>query len=74
VQAVVPWLIIALVAVPLVIVAFGVTRRKTSAGERPATATPQERAETEREFAEAEKYEAEWREQDKKRFRRQRLP
>jgi hypothetical protein len=71
---VLPWIIIAVVAVPLVILAFVATRRKTSAGERPAIENADARARTEQEFAEAEDYEAKWREQDKKRYRQQRLP
>jgi type III secretory pathway component EscV len=69
-----PWLIFAVVAVPLVLLAFVATRRKVAAGERPARDTAQARAETEKEFAAAEDYEAKWREQDKERFHRERLP
>jgi hypothetical protein len=69
-----PWLIFALVAVPLVVVAFVAARRRTVAGEHPATEDPRARAETEQEFAEAEAYEAKWREEDKKRYRQERLP
>ena len=70
----IPWLIFALVAVPLVLLAFVATRRRTAAGERPARADARARAETEKEFADAEAYEAKWREQDKEKFRRERLP
>ena len=69
-----PWLILGLVAVPLIVVAYAVSRRKTAVGERPASADAQARARTEQEFAEAEAYEAKWREEDEKRFRRERLP
>jgi hypothetical protein len=69
-----PWIIFALVAVPLVVVAFAASRRRTAAGEHPATEDEQARAETEREFAEAEAYEAKWHEQDKERYREERLP
>ena len=44
------------------------------AGEHPATEDAQERARTEQEFAEAEAYEAKWREEDKERFHQERLP
>ena len=71
---VIPWLIMALVAVPLVVAAFVVTRRRTAAGEHPATEDAQDRARTEQEFAEAEAYEAEWREEDKERFHQERFP
>ena len=70
----IPWLIMALVAVPLVVAAFVVTRRGTAAGEHPATEDAQDRARTEQEFAEAEAYEAKWREEDKERFHQERFP
>jgi len=71
---VIPWIIIALVAVPLVVVGFMASRRRTVAGEHPASEDAQERARTEQEFAEAEAYEAKWREEDKERFHKERLP
>jgi hypothetical protein len=71
---VIPWLIFALVVVPLVVIAFVATRRRRAAGEHPATEDAQERARTEQEFAEAEAYEAKWREGDKERFHQERLP
>jgi hypothetical protein len=71
---VIPWLVFALVAVPLVVLAFAAARRRTAAGEHPATEDAETRARTEEEFAEAEAYEAEWREQDKERFHQERLP
>ena len=64
----------ALVAVPLVVIAFVATRRRTAAGGHPPTEDARTRDLTEREFAEAEAYEAEWREEDKKRFHEERLP
>ena len=69
-----PWIVIALVAVPLVVVGFMATRRRTVAGEHPASEDARERARTEQEFAEAEAYEAKWREEDKERFHQERLP
>ena len=69
-----PWLIFALVAVPLVVVAFVATRRRKVAGEHPASEDAQERALTEKEFAEAEAFEAKWREEDKEKYRHERLP
>ena len=70
----IPWLIFALVVVPLVVIVFAASRRRTAAGEHPASEDAQERARTEEEFAEAEAYEAEWREKDKERYRQERLP
>jgi hypothetical protein len=71
---VIPWIIFALVAVPLVVVGFVATRRRTAAGEHPASEDAQERALTEQEFADAEAYEAKWHEDDKERYRQERLP
>lgn len=67
----IPWIIVAVVAVPLVVIAFLGMRRKTAAGELLAT---EDAEETEQEFAEAEAYEARWREEDKERFHQERLP
>ena len=70
----IPWIIFAVVLVPLVVVGFVATRRRTAAGEHPAGEDAQERARTEQEFAAAEAYEAEWREQDRERYRQEDLP
>ena len=70
----IPWIIIALVVVPLVVAGFVVTRRKTTAGEQLASEDAQTRARTEHEFAEAEAYDAKWREADQEKHRRERLP
>jgi len=51
-----------------------VSRRRTAAGEHPAGEDAQAQALTEEEFAEAEAYEAKWREEDKERYREERLP
>lgn len=67
----IPWLIFAVVVVPLVLVGFAMSRRRTAAGEHPAG---EDAAETEREFAAAEAYEAKWHEEDKERYRQERLP
>jgi hypothetical protein len=64
----------AVVAVPLVVVGFVATRRRTTAGEHPASEDARARARTEQEFAEAEAYEAKWREEDLERFHQERLP
>ena len=68
----IPWIIVAVVVVPLVVVAFSLTRRATRADLSAESAESQAR--TEREFADAEDYGAEWHEEDKARFQRERLP
>ena len=70
----IPWLIFAVVVVPLVVVAFVVVRRNTAAGEHPALEDDAARARTEQEFADAEAYEAKWHEADKERYHEERLP
>ena len=67
-----PWIILAVVAVPLVVVAFVATRRNTAANEPLADADAEAR--TEQAFAEADAYEAAWHEEDKERFHQKRLP
>ena len=68
----IPWIIIAVVAVPLVVIGFMATRRNTAASEAPADANARGRAE--QEFSEAEAYEAKWHEEDKERYHQERLP
>ena len=70
----IPWIIFALVVVPLVVVAFVASRRRTAAGEHPANEDAEAKARTEQEFAEAEAYEAKWLEEDKARHDKERLP
>jgi len=62
---VIPWLIFALVAVPLAVIAFATVRRRNAGYEHPAGEDAATRARTEREFAEAEAYEEQWREEHK---------
>lgn len=69
---VIPWIIVAVVVVPLLIAAFVVMRRNTAAAELPAS--DDVAARTEGEFAEAEAFEAQWHEEDKKRYQQERLP
>jgi hypothetical protein len=71
---VIPWIIFAVVVVPLAVVGFVATRRRTAAGEHPASEDAKAKALTEQEFAEAEAYEAKWHEEDKKRYHEERLP
>lgn len=67
----IPWIIIAVVAVPLVVIAFMAMRRNTAASERTSNDAD---GRTEQEFADAEAYEAKWHEEDKERFHQERLP
>jgi hypothetical protein len=59
---VLPVIIFALVAIPLLIVAVAVAKKRTAAGE-PAPGDTAGQAEIEREFDEAERYQEAWREQ-----------
>ena len=68
----IPWIIMAVVAVPLVVIAFIAMRRKTAASELPADDDAQ--ALVEQEFAEAEAYDEKWREEDKERASQKRFP
>jgi hypothetical protein len=67
---VIPWIIIAVVAVPLVVVAFMAMRRNTAASEPADDSDARVRAE--QDFAEAEAYEAKWHEEDKERYHQER--
>ncbi len=58
-----PVLIFALVALPLLVLAFLAQRRSKRAGQHAAGETDKERVLEEEEFAEAERYQAEWREE-----------
>lgn len=71
----IPWIIVAVVLVPLVVIAFVVTRRNTAAGELPAAGEDGGvRERTENELAAAEAYEEKWHEADKERYHQERLP
>jgi len=65
----IPWLILAVVVVPLFIVAYVLTRRRS-----PKAMSELDDETAENEFAEAEAFEAEWHEADKQRFHDERLP
>ena len=67
----IPWIIFAVVVVPLVVIAFVAMRRKTAAGE---VLPDDDQARVEQEFAEAEAYEAKWREEDKEKSSQERFP
>jgi hypothetical protein len=71
---VIPWIIFAVVVVPLAVVVYVATRRRAAVGEHPASEDAKAEALTEQEFAEAEAYEAKWHEEDKKRYHEERLP
>ena len=58
---VLPVLIVALIAIPLLVLAFGAMRRSNHANEHPASETDADRLRTEQEFEESERYQAEWR-------------
>lgn len=70
----IPWIIFAVVAVPLLVVGFVVARRRADASEHPPDEDGQREVLTEQEFAEAEAYEAKWRDEDKERYREELLP
>jgi uncharacterized membrane protein len=67
----IPWIIFAVVVVPLVVIAFVAMRRKAAAGE---LLDDEAQARAEEEFAEAEAYDAEWREKDEEKSRQERFP
>ncbi len=70
----IPWLIIGLVAVPLLIVAFVASRRRTTSFEHPAGEGAHASALTDQELADAEAYGAKWREEDRARYDQEDLP
>jgi hypothetical protein len=71
---VLPWLILALLAVAFAVAGVAARRRMRGA-EHPAGEGAEEGALlTEQEFAAAEAYDAEWREEDKERYHQERLP
>ena len=66
----IPWIIFAVVVVPLAVVAFVATRRRITAGEHPAGGPEL----TEEEFEAAEAAQAQWQEEEKERYHQERLP
>ena len=60
-----PVIIFVAVAVPLLVIGFVAVRRRSSAAERAVPETDAERRRTEQEFEEAERYQAQWREEHK---------
>lgn len=69
-----PIVILAAIAIPLLVVAFAAVRRSARAGEHPSSETEADRERTAHEFDEAEQYEAEWREENRDHLREERLP
>ena len=61
-----PVIIIAVVAIPILIIAFRATQRSKQAGEHPVPEDDATRQEIEKEFAAAEAYQEQWREEEKK--------
>ncbi len=58
-----PIVIIAAVAIPLLAIAFFASRRSTKAGEHPVAETDAHRRLIEQEYEESERYQAQWREE-----------
>ena len=56
-----PIIIVVVVAIPVLVLAVMKVRRRTTAAEHPAGEGAPDRAEIEREFAESERYQEEWR-------------
>jgi uncharacterized membrane protein len=54
------------IAVPLVVIAFFAVRRSKAAGEHPVAETSEEQERIEEQFAQAEAYQEEWREEERK--------
>jgi hypothetical protein len=61
---VLPVIILAAVAIPLLVIAFLAVRRSAAAGEHPSGETGADRRRNEEEFEEAERYQAELRERE----------
>ncbi len=63
---VIPWVILAVVAVPILVIAFSKMRKKDEAGEHPAGETDADQERIEQEFEESERYQEEWRKEHRK--------
>ena len=61
-----PLIIIAVVVIPLLVLRSAATRRSKAAGEHPVAEDDLTKQRTEQEFAEAEAYQEQWREEEKK--------
>jgi hypothetical protein len=61
-----PVVIIVVVAIPVLIIAFRATQKSKAAGEHPVPEDAASRQRIEDEFAQAEAYQEQWREEEKK--------
>jgi hypothetical protein len=68
-----PWLIFGGIAILVLVVGAGLMTQRKQA-EHPAGETAADRAETEREFEEAERYQEQWREEHHKDLEDKRIP
>ena len=60
-----PLIIIAVVVIPLLVLAFRATQRSKAVGEHPVPEDDRTKQRTEQEFADAEAYQEQWREEEK---------
>ena len=60
-----PIVIIAAVAIPLLAIAFFASRRRVKEGEHPAAETDAHRRLVEQEYEESERYQEQWREEQR---------
>ena len=61
-----PVIIIVIVVIPILVLAFRATRRSKAVGEHPVPEDDRTKQRIEQEFAEAEAYQEQWREEEKK--------
>ena len=61
-----PLIIIAVIAIPLLVIAFRATQQSKVSGEHPIPEDDRTKERIEEEFAEAEAYQEHWREEEKK--------
>ncbi len=61
-----PVIVIVIVVIPLLFMAYRAATRSKVAGEHPVTEDDATQARTEQEFADAEAYQEQWREEEKK--------
>jgi uncharacterized membrane protein len=54
------------IGLPLLVIAFFLVRRSKQSGEHPVAETPEEQERIEEQFAQAEAYQEEWREEERK--------
>jgi hypothetical protein len=71
---VLPIVIMAAVAIPLLVIGFLAVRRSADGGEHPTSESDADRRRTEQEFEESERYQAEWREEQHQHLRDTPLP